>query len=518
MTYQRVTGSSPFNDGSATDATVVINSIEAGLEAVETRLNNNLSINVKDYGAKGDGTTDDTAAIQRAINDANAAGGGTVFFPSGTYITTTQTLPSNVVLQGVGKSSTIIRLKNGTNASLLVTSGFVGLTGTNSNQGIHDWGLSSLTLDGNGSNQSGTSYIIQSYGYRHVVTDVTMKNGLTGGWFSEWGQGNSPDGPMEGYVSRLRLHNNNGTQLDWNGPHDSVFDSVLVEIDTAFSATYGIRTRGNAGGEMFGKTHVWGLHHAYGWHLAHSAIATQCQAEGATTANVHVEGGTKVRWDGWIFGTNGYNANEIGLELAQATTDCTFNVQLFNFLYSAGGTPVKALGSGTGGKNRLEGVVNDFGANAVFSGTTNATDTANLVNTDSVQNSYINTPAPQVIQVNSGNALTVRKPVTNGLRFNWDTTSNPERAQTLWGANAEWYSDGGTTLKAKIEGSTGKATFSQLSLTNAGTAGSSLYSGSGAPSIISGNSGDYYFRTDTPTTTMQRVYVCTGGTAWTPIL
>ena len=35
---------------------------------------------VTDFGAKGDGVTDDTAAIQRAI-DAVAAAGGTLFFP-----------------------------------------------------------------------------------------------------------------------------------------------------------------------------------------------------------------------------------------------------------------------------------------------------------------------------------------------------------------------------------------------------------------------------------------------------
>jgi len=42
-------------------------------------------INVKDFGAKGDGTTNDTAAIQSAIAFAKTAGGGTLFFPTGNY-------------------------------------------------------------------------------------------------------------------------------------------------------------------------------------------------------------------------------------------------------------------------------------------------------------------------------------------------------------------------------------------------------------------------------------------------
>lgn len=43
---------------------------------------------VKDFGAVGDGTTDDTAAIQAAIDYVTAVGGGTVFVPEGEYLTT----------------------------------------------------------------------------------------------------------------------------------------------------------------------------------------------------------------------------------------------------------------------------------------------------------------------------------------------------------------------------------------------------------------------------------------------
>lgn len=53
---------------------------------------------VKSYGATGSAKAADTTAINRAIDAANAAGGGTVFFPAGTYVSGSIHLKSNVTL------------------------------------------------------------------------------------------------------------------------------------------------------------------------------------------------------------------------------------------------------------------------------------------------------------------------------------------------------------------------------------------------------------------------------------
>jgi len=42
--------------------------------------------NVKNYGAKGDGKQLDSPSINKAIEAASKAGGGTVWFPAGTYL------------------------------------------------------------------------------------------------------------------------------------------------------------------------------------------------------------------------------------------------------------------------------------------------------------------------------------------------------------------------------------------------------------------------------------------------
>lgn len=62
---------------------------------------------VKEYGATGDSVTDDTAAIQEAINAVSA--GGVVYFPVGTYkISSALVVSTGVTLRGAGDNETVI--------------------------------------------------------------------------------------------------------------------------------------------------------------------------------------------------------------------------------------------------------------------------------------------------------------------------------------------------------------------------------------------------------------------------
>jgi polygalacturonase len=71
--------------------------------------------NVKTFGATGDGKTLDTPAINKTIDAAAAAGGGTVYFPEGNYLSVSIHLKSNIALY-LDQGSTIIAANTTDNA------------------------------------------------------------------------------------------------------------------------------------------------------------------------------------------------------------------------------------------------------------------------------------------------------------------------------------------------------------------------------------------------------------------
>lgn len=89
-TYDNITGngSGILPAITASSGSSLVGFIQAGTGAVATTVQTKLrdTISVKDFGAVGDGTTNDTDAFAAAATYINSLGGGTLHIPSGTYI------------------------------------------------------------------------------------------------------------------------------------------------------------------------------------------------------------------------------------------------------------------------------------------------------------------------------------------------------------------------------------------------------------------------------------------------
>lgn len=142
--------------------------------------------NVKHYGAIGDGSTDDTTALQAALDAARTAGGGTVFLPKGTYkISSPLLVGSYTHLCGEGEASVIIAASSmntsiGTNNHLIDN-----YSGASGNVGIT---LSDFKVDGNAAGNTGgyfccvhlrecdRCHIERLHVYDAVRADVSQEN------------------------------------------------------------------------------------------------------------------------------------------------------------------------------------------------------------------------------------------------------------------------------------------------------------------------------------------------------
>lgn len=80
-------------------------------------------VDVRDFGARGDGATDDTAAIQAAVDTLRSPDrpGGCVLFPSGTYLVSASIVVDyGITLRGVNPAASTIRMSPAVLADLIV--------------------------------------------------------------------------------------------------------------------------------------------------------------------------------------------------------------------------------------------------------------------------------------------------------------------------------------------------------------------------------------------------------------
>tara|TARA_R100000655_G_scaffold47308_1_gene84373 strand:- start:8733 stop:14021 length:5289 start_codon:yes stop_codon:yes gene_type:complete len=142
------TGSGVVATGTGAEKTITISGGSSAL------------ISVKDYGAVGDGATDDTTSIQNAIN-ATSAAKQRLYIPAGTYIVSSLSLLDNTYLFGVGT----LKRKASSTGSVITTS--------SKNNCI----LKGFTIDGNKSAATANNAAIYiSGGYQIVIDGITVTN------------------------------------------------------------------------------------------------------------------------------------------------------------------------------------------------------------------------------------------------------------------------------------------------------------------------------------------------------
>lgn len=489
------------------------------LTSSTAQLAKNLVINVKDYGAVGDGSNDDTAAITVAMSAANSAGGGIVYSPHGTYITGNQTLYSNVRIIGAGAGVTTWKLKNGSNTDLLSAQtnliNLSALAQSSGNGTLSNFSIESMTLDGNQANQTGTSYTLRFYGYRFTLRDLEIINGYSDGILCDW---NGTASDMEARIDNVRIHNCNGAGLRMGGPHDSRIDNVLSHSN----GSHGFHFGPNAGGTLCKNIHPYSLTQSV------SAVGCLCEASSMSYVDCMFEGSDFVQFaaiaanisinGGMIFGNTGYAG--VGLQLGQVGSATPIPGQINQ---SAGATT--SVGASICNINTLflnctNGVINfrnEFRNNIIAnvyqtSGTflvsnhyPDGSDQL-FINISGLANDHTwNTQGG--IQIASSNSQAFLFGNASGTSI-FDLDGNGKVFSLVNGGQFYGYSDNFTTPKFFLDGAGGT-----LRLNNAST----FFSGSGAPSNSNGSNGDFYFRSDTPGTTNQRIYVKSAG-SWVGIV
>lgn len=186
------------------------------LTKVSYSMINGAVVNVFDYGATGDGTTDDAAAVQLALNV-----GGTVFFPAGTYLigTTLNVLSNTQVL--LDQTATV-KAKSSLSGKLFSVSGKTNVKITG---GI---------FDGNKASAASATDVIYIYNSSSVwVTNTTVQNAN--------GRNIYVEGPSTSSVSKnIYIQNNSLTGAASACITFTYTSNILIENNMVFSNATGL--------------------------------------------------------------------------------------------------------------------------------------------------------------------------------------------------------------------------------------------------------------------------------------
>ncbi len=231
-------------------------------------------VNVKDYGAAGDGATDDTTAIQAAIDEATTRGSGNgtvVFFPAGTYMASQLVVKRNALLSCSSFRSVILKQISGSNKDFIISENFSSLTGSNkfapTDPEVPTWfGLKDLIIDGNKANQNNGN-CVSFYGSQFLLLGTLwVRDAKENCIYTE-----GPEqalGTLEGfdsfegmYADDVICEGNGVYGWEFVGPHNSQIKSYRCILDDDVTSSYGWYSRNSSTAtgviDWIGTTHVY---------------------------------------------------------------------------------------------------------------------------------------------------------------------------------------------------------------------------------------------------------------------
>jgi Pectate lyase superfamily protein/Ricin-type beta-trefoil lectin domain-like len=190
---------------------------------------------VKDFGAKGDGVTDDTSAIQNAVNLTSS---GTLLFPGGTYkISNTIYLLSNVTYQGQNAKlqgngyfwlmETAWNAANITIQGFTFDSGGLDLNGTVTGLTLTGNTFQNLTTDNSGGNWTLTNAVFAGSG-------GLRSSKISGNKFTNLIVAGSSTGDYHGNQA-LWFYGLDSTSIDHN-TFDHINEAIKVCLDNKYQS------------------------------------------------------------------------------------------------------------------------------------------------------------------------------------------------------------------------------------------------------------------------------------------
>ena len=188
--------------------------------------------NVRDYGAKGDGATDDTAALQKAFQECSRKHMEIIYFPNGTYLISDQVWFAEwIFVQGQSRAKTIIRLKDNCpgfddprnpKAAVGTTDPKPGTQCRNMNFSTH---MINFTIDTGRGNPGANGIEFMSHN-GGGLENVTVRSGDGEG---VCGVDMTRNGPGPALCKFLRVEGFNHGLSVANGVYCSVFEFVTLE-------------------------------------------------------------------------------------------------------------------------------------------------------------------------------------------------------------------------------------------------------------------------------------------------